>query len=199
MWVIYKKSEQTIVSLSANGGLDPDKHTALKEAVDGLVKKGQYEDYDAIQVTDPQKADECMDAFPERLVITGTRQDPKVTIRDPEVFSLFITIDAPEKHPVDGTPGIVADGKSSVLISLTKMDERFKPQRTANDNDELFFRTDHGTIRDEEGVKELHSIKLKKGEAKIRLFSEKVKRLATMEIMSVGSSLQDRKLRVEFI
>jgi len=34
MWVIYKKSEQTIVSLTANGGLDPDKHTALKEAVD---------------------------------------------------------------------------------------------------------------------------------------------------------------------
>jgi len=199
MWVVYKKDDMNIVTLTANGGLDLDKATALEEAVEGLGKKSQVADYDAIQVTDPEKADEFMEAFPDSLVLTGTNRQPKLTIRDPEVFSLYIKLDAPKKHPVDGTPAMPADGKSSVLISLTKVDERYRPQRGEEDNDQIFFRTDHGTIKDPEGKKEVSSLKLKNGEAKVRLVSEKVKRMANVEILSKGNALQDRKLRIEFI
>lgn len=199
MWVVYKKDDMNIVTLSANGGLDVDKTTALEEAVEGLGRKAQPSDYDAIQVTDPEQADEYMEAFPDSLVITGTHRKPKITIREPEVFSLYVKLDAPKKHPVDGTPAMPADGKSSVVISLTKVDERYRPQRSEDDNDQIFFRTDHGTIKDGEGKKELSSLKLKNGEAKVRLFSEKVKRMANVEILSKGSALRDRKLRIEFI
>jgi len=199
MWIVYKKAERRIIGLTADCNQDPDRETALSEIVAGSVKPGELSEYDAIQVTDREKAREYMEAFPDKLVLTGTAERPKLAIRDPEVFSLFVTIDAPDKHPVDGVPEIPADGSSSALITLQKIDERFKPQRRTKDNDQLYFRTDHGTIRDADGKQDLGSIRLNKGEAKIRLFSETAKRVASLQIMSGNPDLRGTVVRIEFI
>ncbi len=199
MWVIYNKSERAIVGLTPNSVLDVDKSTALKETVEGLVKREKVSAYDAIQVNDHKKAQEYMDAFPEKLVLTGTAKTPKLTFRDPEVFSLYITSNAPDKHPVDGIPEIAADGKGFTTLTIKKMDERYKPQRGTKDNEVLYLRTDYGTLRDENGKKDISRIQLKKGEAKIRLYSEKLKRVATIQIITPGNALRDSLYRIEFI
>ncbi len=171
----------------------------VEEGVDGRTEPGELGEYDAIQVTDRKKARDYMVAFPGKLVIAGTAKKPKLAIRDPKVFSLFITTDAPDKHPVDGIPEIPADGSSSALISIHKMDERSRPQRGAKDNDQLYLRTDYGIIRDADGNEDISSVTLEKGEAEIRLFSESVKRVATVQIMSVNPDLRGGIMRIEFI
>ncbi len=199
MWVIYKKSDRTIIGVTALGAKDPEKDAALKEVVAGSIKPGKRSEYDALQVSDRILAQQYMDAFPQRLVVTGPASKPKLVIRDPESFSLFIECDAEDKHPVDGIPEIPADGSSSALITITKIDERFKPQKGATDNETLYLRTDHGIIRDEKGKEDLNKIQLKKGQAKIRLFSEKLKRVATLQLISTEQYLEDTVFRVEFI
>lgn len=199
MWVIYKKADRTIIGVTALGAQDPEKDAALKEVVAGSVKAGKRSEYDALQVTDRLLAQQYMGAFPQRLVVTGPAGKPKLVIRDPEAFSLFIESDAEDKHPVDGIPEIPADGASSTLLTLTKIDERFKPQKGDADHETLYLRTDHGIIRDEAGKEDLNKITLKNGTAKIRLFSEKLKRVATLQIISVETYLEDTLFRVEFI
>lgn len=199
MWVVYKKAELRIIGLTADCDKDLDKETALKEVVEGSIEPGEVSEYDAIQVTDKKKAYEYIEVFPDKLVLTGTTLKPKLAIREPEVFSLFITTDAPDKHPVDGIPEIPADGSSSALITIQKIDERFKPQRGTKDNDQLYLRTDHGIIRDAEGNEDINNIRLSKGKARIRLFSEKVMRVATLQIISGNPDLRDNTIRIEFI
>jgi hypothetical protein len=199
MWIVYSKKDKQIVGLSPISDMDADKQTVLAETVKGLLKPGEAGDYDAVQVTEKEKADEYMAAFPEKLILTGAGKELKPTIREPEVFSLFVTTDAPDKHPVDGIPEITADGQSSALITVQKVDERNKPQKTAKDKDQFYLRTDHGIIKDAEGKKEINSIALKQGEAKFRLFSEAVKRVATLQILSAEPKLKSSTLRVEFI
>jgi hypothetical protein len=199
MWVVYKKVGREIIGLTGGCEYDLDKEAALQEVVEGSVNPGELDEYDAIQVTDREKVQDYMEAFPRRLVVVGTATKPKLAIREPRVFSLFITIDAPDKHPVDGIPEIPADGTSSALITLQKIDERSRPRRSTRDNDQLYLRTDHGIIRDADGEENISSIKLRKGEAKIRLFSETVKRVATVQIMSDKSDLRGNAIRIEFI
>jgi len=199
MWVIYKKAKRKIIGLTALCDKDINKEAAIKEVVEGSTTKGKLSGYDAIQVTDKEKAHEYMEAFPHKLVLIGTVKKPRLTIRDPEVFSLFVTTDAQDKHPVDGIPEIPADGSTSALITIRKIDERFKPQRGTKDNDQLYLRTDYGIIRDADGNKEINSVKLSKGEAKIRLFPEAAKRVATLKIISANPDLQDNIIRIEFI
>lgn len=199
MWVVYKKAELRIIGLTADCDMDLDKEIALKEVVEGSIEPGEVSEYDAIQVTDKKKAHEYIEAFPDKLVLTGTTLKPKLAIREPEVFSLFITTDAPDKHPIDGIPEIPADGSSSALITIQKIDERFKPQRGTKDNDQLYLRTDHGIIRDVESNEDINNIRLRKGQAQIRLFSEKVMRVATLQIISGNPDLRDNTIRIEFI
>lgn len=199
MWVIYKKTDRQIIGVTALGTQDAEKNTALKEVVSGSVKPGKFSDYDAIQVTDRRLAEQYFIAFPHRLVVAGTASKPKLVIRDPEAFSLFIESDAEDKHPVDGIPEIPADGKASTLMTITKIDERFKPQKGDADNETLYLRTDHGIIRDEAGKEDINRVQLNKGQAKIRLFSEKLKRVATLQIISTEKYLEDAVFRVEFI
>ncbi len=199
MWVIYKKADRAIIGVTALGAKDAAKNVALKEVISGSVKPGKPSEYDAVQVTDRLLAQQYMEAFPQRLVVTGSASSAKLVIRDPEAFSIFIESDAEDKHPVDGIPEILADGTSSTLITLTKIDERFKPQKAETDNEILYLRTDHGIIRDEKGKTDLNKVQLKKGQAKIRLFSEKLKRVATLNIISTEPYLEDTVFRVEFI
>jgi hypothetical protein len=199
MWVIYRRSDRKIIGVTALGGNDPKKDAALKEVVEGSVKPGALSGYDAIQVTDTMRAKRYMDAFPERLFVAGAESKPNLVVRDPEVFSLFLESDAEDKHPVDGIPEIAADGTSSTLITITKIDERFKPQKGEGDSEELFMRTDYGAIRDEKGKKEIRSVRLDKGKAKIRLVSEPMKRVATVQVLSAADDLEDASIRIEFI
>jgi hypothetical protein len=199
MWIIYSKADQKIISLSPDSEMDLEKAEVLAETIQGLVNPGKLKDYDAIQVNEKGKAVEYMAAFPGKLVLTGSGAKLKPVIREPECFSLFITMDAPDKHPVDGIPEIKANGKSSTLITIQKVDERNKPQKGANDNDQLYLRADHGIIKDAAGKKTINSITLKKGAAQIRLFSEAVKRVATIQVLSADSQMKGSTLQVEFI
>lgn len=199
MWVIYKRSDRQIIGVTAHGAQDPEKNAALEEVVQGSVNPGKLSEYDAVQVSDPLLAQQYMEAFPQRLVVAGAGSSPKLVIRDPEAFSLFLESDANDKHPVDGIPEIAADGASSTLITITKIDERFKPQKGEGDNEELYLRTDHGIIRDEDGKNDINRVQLKNGQAKIRLFSEKLKRVATLQIISAAAYLDDTVIRIEFI
>jgi hypothetical protein len=167
--------------------------------VGGSVAPGKLSEYDALQVSDGSLAQRYMEAFPRRLRVVGDAGKPKLVVRDPESFSLFIESDAEDKHPVDGIPEIAADGASSTLITITKIDERFKPQKGDGDSEELYLRTDHGIVRDEKGESDINKVQLTKGQAKIRLFSEKLKRVATLHIISAAPHLGDASIRIEFI
>jgi hypothetical protein len=199
MWVVYKKNDRKIIGLTPNCDLDLDKETAIKEIVEGSRNPGEVNEYDAIQVSDRIMASQYMRAFPVKLVVAGTTKAPKLSIRDPEISGLYITTDATYKHPVDGIPGIRADGSSSVLLSIQKIDVRSKPQTGTDDKDQLYFRSDHGIVRNASGTKDLHSIKLSRGKANIRLFSETVKRVATLQIISDNPELKGSTIRIEFV
>ncbi|OPX96053.1 MAG: hypothetical protein A4E62_00028 [Syntrophorhabdus sp. PtaU1.Bin002] len=199
MWVVYRKGARKIIGITADGGIDPDKETAIKEIVGGTVAPGDISEYEAIQVTDREKVSQYLEAFPAKLAVAGTTKQPKLVIREPEAFSLYITTDASDKHPIDGIPTIPADGASSVLITIQKVDERAKPQTGKKDNDQLYLRANHGIIRDEAGNEAISSVALNKGEAKIRLFSETVKRVTTLQIMAKNPEIQDCMLRIEFV
>jgi hypothetical protein len=199
MWVVYHKAERKIVGLTANTDIDLDKETALAEIVHGLIDRRDLTEYDAVQVKDRQQATDYMANFPNKLALTETAAGLRVVIREPEVFSLYLTCDAPDKHPIDGIPAIAADGKSYTTISIQKIDERYKIQRGPQHTDLLYLRTNYGIIRNAGGNKDISSIKLKNGAAKFRLLSEPVKRVATVQIMSAKRDMPDTFMRVEFI
>ena len=50
MWVVFRKSDGTVVGASADSDTDIKKETALAEIFAGLEKPGNPEDYDAFQV-----------------------------------------------------------------------------------------------------------------------------------------------------
>lgn len=198
MWIVFKKKELSVAGLTPHTEVGLTKKAAIKEIVDGLLDPGKLSDYDAIEFNDEEKALEILHAFPGKLFLKGDAKNPKVTIREPESFSLRIHIDAPDKHPVDGIHEIPADGKSSARITVRKVDERLKVQKSTRDNDEIFLRTNFGTLRDADG-KGISSIKLKEGRGTFYICSEKVRRVATIELLSKDSKLQDTMVRVEFI
>ena len=199
MWVVYVKSELKIVGLTAECEKDANKETALKEVVSGLVKPKEISAYNAIQVKDRENALEYMEAFPDKLVLKGPRTKPSLTIRDPETFSLHITTDAKDVHPVDGIPEIPADGKSAATITILKIDDRNKPQKGAKGKDQIYLRTDHGLLRDTKNTKDISSITLKNGKAAFKLVSEKAKRVATIQMLNTNPKLPDTSYQIEFI
>jgi hypothetical protein len=199
VWVVYQKATKKIVGLTPNTDLDVDKERAVSEIVDGLLVKTAIQEYDAILVQEREKAADYMAVFPDKLILTEGTGGLRVIIREPESFSLHVSCDAPEKHPVDGIPMISGDGTSYTTITIQKIDERKVPQRGEAQNDTLYLRTDHGAIRDVQGDAELGSVQLKNGRAAIRLFSEPIKRVATVQVMSTDPKLPSVDFRVAFI
>jgi hypothetical protein len=198
VWVVYQKGTKKIVGLTPNTDLDVEKEKAVNEIVDGLLVKTAVHEYDAILVQEKDKAADYMAAFPDKLILTEGTGGLRVTIREPESFSLHVTSDAPEKHPVDQIPMIPGDGTSYTTITIQKIDERKVPQRGEAQNDTLYLRTNHGVIRDVQGDTELGSVQLKNGKASIRLFSEPIKRVATVRIMSTDPKLPGVDFPVAF-
>lgn len=203
MWVIYRKSDQKIVGLSADTDVETGKEEALREAVEGLADAGDPAGYDAVQVQD----------YPDRRALVRAISRGEATVGDSESGELNITgeasetsflsvsTDAEEHHPADGVPLIPADGKSFLTVTLTKVDAQGQPLARKKDNDVVWIRTSQGSLRaaDGESPKEIRSVKLSKGTASFRLYSESHKRIATVEILSTDPNLRGGVVRVEFI
>jgi hypothetical protein len=199
MWVVYHKPTKEIVGLTPNTDLDVEKERAINETVDGLMKKLPVQEYDAVLVQEKDKAADFMAAFPEKLVLSEGEGGFRVVIREPERFSLHVICDSPDRHPVDRIATIPGDGKSYTTITIQKIDERSVPQRGEAQNDTLYLRTTYGTLRDVESDTEIGSIQLRNGRAQMRLKSEPIKRVATVQIMSADPKLPSVEFRVAFV
>lgn len=200
MWVIYEKKDRKIVGMTADCEFDLDKKFALEEVVHGLVNSEPLNKYEAVQVTDREHASALLHAPRESLVLREPEKGKfQVAIEEPRKSFLMLSSDAPDLHPVDGIPEIKADGASFTNITMGKIDERGKPQQGKNDNDQLYLRTDHGTLFSSDGKNEINSIKLEKGQASFRLVSEKARRVATVQVFNADADLLDSTIRIEFI
>jgi len=199
MWIIYRKKDQSIIGLSPDCEPDFDKEAALKSIVNGIVDPEPLNRYDAIQVTDRAQAVAFLHALPESLVLRETRGKLHPAIETPERFSISLSCDAQDVHPVDGIPEIPADGISFTTIKAQKIDERGAPQHGRDDNDQLYLRADYGALFSADGKEEINSLKLKKGEAAFRLVSEKNRRVASVQVFNADANLLDAVIRIEFI
>jgi hypothetical protein len=198
VWVVYRKATKQVVGLTANTAIDVDKSTALNAIVEGLLEKKPIQEYDAILVQDLEQASDYMAAFPDKLVLGKGKGGLRVVIREPEAFSLHVTCDAPDRHPVDRIPTIPGDGQSFTTLTIQVIDERSVAQRAERHRDVLYLRTDHGTLRDSQGVNDISSVQLQNGSAAIRLVSGQIKRVATVQILSADQSVRSADFRVEF-
>jgi hypothetical protein len=186
--------------MSAHSDLEFDKQYALESVVKGLIESGPPGDFDAIQVTDRTEALKFMQARRDTLMLEkGPEGNLQLTIVESKVFSLRLSCDAPEEHPVDKVRGITADGWSFTKITVQKVDERGQPQTEQTDTDLLYLRTDHGTLRSADGDEEIRSINLVNGRAVFRLVSDKARRIATVKVINADPNLRDSSFAVEFI
>jgi hypothetical protein len=199
MWVVYHKPTKEIVGLTPNTDLDVDRDRAVNETVEGLLKQLPIQEYDAILVQEKDKAADYMAVFPEKLMLTEGEGGLRVVIREPERFSLYVTCDSPNRHPVDRIPTIPGDGTSFTTITIQKIDERSVPQRGEGDNETVYLRTNYGTLRDMQSDTEIGSIQLKNGRAQMRLKSESIKRVANVQIMSADPKLPSADFAVAFV
>jgi hypothetical protein len=196
MWIVYRKKDRKVVGMSALGGEDCDKETALAEAARGLSEK--VDKYDAIQVTDPAKGAELVGS-PARVVITESRGKLQAAVELPTISYLALSCDAPDVHPIDGIAEIKADGTSFTTVTVQKVDERGEPQRGRSDTGELYLRTTAGTLLSADGKEGVTSVKLKQGQASFRLLSEKARRVASVSVFSADAALHEALIRVEFV
>jgi hypothetical protein len=199
MWIIYRKKDQSIIGLSPDCEPDFDKEAALKSIVNGIVDPEPLNRYDAIQVTDRAQAVAFLHALPESLVLRETRGKLHPAIETPERFSISLSCDAQDVHPVDGIPEIPADGESFTTIKVQKIDGQGAPQHGRDDNDQLYLRANYGALFSADGKEEISSLKLKKGEAAFRLVSEKNRRVAFVQVFNADTNLLDAVIRIEFI
>src|SRR5262245_41885866 len=121
MWIVYLKKDLSIIGLSADCETDLDKDVALKSVVNGIVAAEPLNRYDAIQVTDRAQALAYLRAYPEGLALRETRNKLHPVIETPKQFSLLLSCDAQDIHPVDGVPEIPADGESFTTIKAQKI------------------------------------------------------------------------------
>lgn len=200
MWVIYKKKNRVIAGFSADCEPDLKKEFALAEIVRGLINPAPLKEYDAVQVTDRAQALAILEAPRESVSLREeTKGKLKVVVEEPRHALLVLSSDAPDVHPVDGIPEIKADGQSFTTITVRKFDQDGKPMEGKDANDQLYLRTDYGTLFNADGKKEISSIKLTKGQASFRLVSETARRVATVQVFNADAGLLDRTIRIEFI
>lgn len=200
MWVIYHIETHKVVGMSADSGLELERDLALEEVVKGQGNAETMHQYDALQVRDRTQARALLNTPLDWLILReGPRGRLQVAIEEPKLAFLRLSCDAPDVHPVDGIPTIRADGASSTTITVQKMDEQGKPRQANADNDQLYLRTDYGTLFDADGVHEINSIKLRRGRTTFRLLSEKARRVATVQVFNADANLMNGSIRIEFI
>ncbi len=110
---------------------------------------------------------------------------------------LNVTADAPDQHAVDGVGELPADGTSSCTIAIEKRDLAGAPLHRRRDDDEVFVRTTGGTLQDARG-RRVRALRLRNGRAEVRLVSEPVPRLVTVEVLA-APPIAGASVRVEFV
>lgn len=205
MWVVYRKSDGTVVGTTADSDIDMEKEKALAEVVAGREGLGDPEQYDAYQV----KERGTLETFAESAARGRARVAPTqaggmniIVEKALGPTHVVVTVDATELHPVDNVPLVPADVGSFVVVTLQKTDDQGKALTAASeDGDEIWLRASYGTLRadTDERAQEIRMVKLEGGTASFRLYSEGVRRLATVQMLSANPDLILPGLQIEFI
>lgn len=111
---------------------------------------------------------------------------------------LALNSDAKDFHVVDGVGEIAADGKSFTTVTAQVTSLEGEPLTKTTLNGEVFVRTNAGFVKDVQGKEEIRQVKLKKGKAQFRLYSENHKRLATIQVISSDPKIEAGSISVEF-
>lgn len=229
MWVVFRKSDGTVVGTSSDSEIDIEKEKALAEVVSGLQAPLPLKDYDATQVTTRGTLESWRESAARGLmkVVPGKTggvdlfEQPSAS-RSPS--HLAVTTDARDFHPVDNVPLLPGDGESFLVVTLQKVSQAVdtslasrtavaamapiggieSPPPAGGDkeaDDEIWLRPSHGSIRadSDQTRDEIRSVKLVNGTARFRFYSEPAKRLANLQMLSANPSLQLDVLQVEFI
>jgi hypothetical protein len=203
MWVIIRKSDRQVMGMSG-GGASLKRDEAIEEVLRGLPEPGDISEYDTIEIEDSEEGGHLVRALfrGQASIEEGSGGSLRVVDETPEATAVAITTNAKDSHPVDNVPLIPGDGTSFIVVTLQKIVEQDrKPRAQAEDNDVIWLRTNHGSLREDKDDRpqEIRSVKLVSGTAKFRLYSENAKRLATVEMLSENRELRVPGLRVEFI
>jgi hypothetical protein len=200
MWIVYQKKDRKVVGLSAMSESDMERAAAIEEVVKGLVSGGAVNKYEAVQVMDRDRAVALLTAPIEHVTIEDDgKGNARASVQAPERFVLALQSDAPDVHPIDGMPEIKADGASFTTLTVTKMSERGEPRTSRTDNDELHVRSTAGSLQSADGKTTIRTVKLKQGQASLRLLSEPSRRVATVTVLCADPNIRDASLNVEFI
>ncbi|HZF08746.1 MAG TPA: hypothetical protein VFE33_08160 [Thermoanaerobaculia bacterium] len=207
MWVIYRKADRTVVGLSADADVELDKDKALQEVVKGLAESQDVSLYDAYQVKERGKGQKLAQSLARGLVKVQDAKGGGLDLTDttPDVSALVVTTNAKDLHPVDQVPLLQGDGQSFLVVTVQKTDDQGKPlTRKTKDNDTIWLRTSNGTLReDKDGAgnalpAEIRSVQLASGTVTFRLYSENLRRLATVHLLPTDPNQRGTSFHAEF-
>lgn len=130
--------------------------------------------------------------------ITDVTIDTEVRPTTFEFAQLVASSDATDFHVVDGIPEIPADGSSFTTITIRKCNTGGELLAGEQDNDEIYLRTDAGTIKDAHGEQDIRKLNLARGQAAFRLYAEDRKRVATVQVLAASPLLANTAISIEF-
>ncbi len=204
MWVIFRISNREVVGSTVDGGIEITKEEALKDVVGGLIGSPDIREFDAVEVKEGERQSNLTRAVGEGRARLTDLGGGKLTVEDDsaEAAIVRVTTNAKEFHPVDGVPLLPGDGRAFLVVTLQKVNQEdgAPMSRTGQDSEVIWLRPSHGTVREdiEQGT-EIRSVKLVKGTARFRFYSETAKRLASVQMISDSSNLILGGLQVEFV
>lgn len=200
MWVVYRKSDGAVIARTRSEKVDA--HAMLEEVARGQVGSPSLTDFAIVHTKDGEAVTQMgrpgrRQELAVRIKTDGTAQ---IVDETPDESFLQVTTNATQLHPVDNVPLIPADGSSFLVVTLQKLDEEGQAvSRKTVDNETIWLRTDHGTLRENtEDAKDIRSIKLVSGTASFRIYSGTERRLATVQMLSTNPDLQAAGVQVEF-
>ena len=219
MWVIFRKSDNEVVGVSADSENDLAKDVALQEVVRGLVGSTNPNDYEAFQVKGHDNVAQVKGQLFQphgRAKVQAAKggKNLEVVQDAPESGKILITTNATQLHPVDQVPLLLGDGTSFLVVTLQKVSEQAnQPGKQGGrqidlsaasspetrTNDVIWLRTSHGSLREDKdsNPQEIRSLTLVDGIGRFRFYSERAKRIATIEMLPENRQLQAGGLRVE--
>lgn len=223
MWVVFRKSDRMVVGTSADSELDIDKKQALEEVVSGLLQPGSFEDYDAFQVKERGALGTLGENLARGMVSAQPTQSGEMSlaVQQPAEGSgpsiVTVSTNATDFHPVDNVPLLPGDGESFLRVTLQRasqggggntslafrgedaMQAPIGAEEEREDN-VIWLRPSHGSIREDNDTtrQEIRSVTLVDGKATFRFYSEPVKRLAGVQMLSANPNLVLDSLLVEF-
>lgn len=222
MWVVFRKSDGTVVGTSADSEIDIEREKALEEVFSGLEERGNLQDYDVVQVTERG----TLESWGESAARGQVKVVPSKTggldlVQQPAAAAgltpVSVTTSAAEFHPVDGVALLPGDGESFLVVTLTKLGSTgdtslvsggegaarapIGGEEEKGPDDIIWLRPSHGSVREDNDTtrQEIRSVTLVNGTARFRFYSDAAKRLANVQMLSANPSLEIDGLQVEFI